>query len=264
MMTKFDQFIIFPASSIRGVLRNEAIKRLIKLEDRNLFDIPKKNEEAINLEEISKQINTARTVLKERKKYWFDILSLFGNTFEIETGQDNPYTWSGRLLLKTIVSKLEGNERMYYTNEEFEPINGPRNLKTQITIRNPLDRVTQGARDGGLHAWVELCEEQSFSIEFHILNPTSFDIDLLKVWKQDINEGLIRFGALVQQGKGQIEISNEEYNFYLSRNTALYKELDIDEDNDLISNNSLFDQVWSGQGYINLNEVSKIDFDKLA
>lgn len=255
----FPEYAI-PPSSIRGVLRNEAIKRLVDIQDRDLFSLPKL--ENTNMEELEEKITKAKSILEERKQHWFNILSLFGNTFELDANQSNPYTWAGRFHVETMTFNASTAYKMQYSGKEFTPLNGPVNFETQIAVRNPLDRVTQGAKAGGLHTWVELAPNQRFDTKLTISNPTEFDLKLVQLWAWDINDGFIRFGALTQQGKGILKITNPEFKLFVSRTSPLWHLLQKDQTKDLVDESSLLYQIWSGRNYTSIEECSRLYFSK--
>ena len=254
-----------PASSIRGALRNAAIKRLVKFDDRNLFLLPNLLDKNVKLvEKIEKQIAKAKIILKERRQYWFDILSLFGNVFDIDPDEDDPLTWAGRLRINTAIPEAGSPQPVECIDQEILLPEGPRNVRTQAAVRNPLDRVTMGAKEGGLHSWLEMSEGEEFNVTMQVLNPTNFDIQILNLWREDINDGFIRFGALTQLGRGKVFIAKENYRLFISRASSLWLELDVTEADNLVDPESIFDQLWSGKSYSTLQDILKIDFTKLT
>ena len=95
---------------------------------------------------------------------------------------------------------------------------------------------------------MEMSEGESFALYFEILNPRQTDIGLLETWREDINDGFLRFGALSSQGRGRVEITAESYTLYLRENMKLAERLqNLPEDD-------LFYQIWKGK-LMTLNEL---------
>ncbi len=253
-----------PASSIRGCLRNAAINFLVNIKERNLFDLPNKQDSKLTLEEIEKKISDVKQILNTRKSYWFDILSLFGNTFEINSEEPADYTWAGRLRVETKIENQKDNSTMQYSGKNVDIKNGPRNVNTEIGIRNPIDRVTQGAKAKGLHSWVEMCAKQELTLKLHILNPTLFDIKLLNLWKNNINNGMIRFGALTQHGKGELSVEKEIYGLYISQKSALHEDILWESQKDILSDLDHLAGIWSGCKFNKIEPMLGIDLSKLT
>jgi len=246
-----------PASSIRGALRNAAIKRLVEQEVREAFTIKK----AMTLAEIEEKLNNARRQLEERKNGWFEILSLFGIAFDILPEDDNPLTWCGRMRLMTEMKKNSINKPIECSGQQIQSADGPRNIKRHITVRNPLDRVTMAAKEGGLHFGSEMSEGETFQIHFHILNPKPSDLDLLKLWHDDINDGFLRFGGLTSQGRGRVKIENQSYRLFVSAASSLFAYLKSLGKSD-IAKDTLYDGFWFG-AELSYEELRKLDLMKL-
>lgn len=234
-----------PASSIRGTLRNVAITSFVEREDWQCFNLPKKPEKTDDtvLAERKQKIDDALKLLQNQQSGWYDVLSLFGLVFELEEKRQQPLVWAGRLRLT--VAPLE-SENSDIDGKQYAD-GGPDNLKRHITVRNPLDRVTSAAKEGGLHFRMEMSAGQSFRVHFEILNPRNTDIRLLKAWQEDISDGYLRFGALTSQGRGRVKIESEDYTLYLRAQHRLATKLD--ELDDL-----LFQGIWKGK---------KMTFDEL-
>jgi len=181
-----------PSSSIRGSLRDWTITNLLP---RDYW----------NVEEYIKTLLTPLHSVPNLD----DILDLFGSAIDGKTEAVSKfYTKAGRL---TIVAKA-------FTHGETEPVMagtwakignnyGPHNAKRHIKPRNPLDRITHSAKLKGLHNFLEFSVGQSFTITFAIKDPTPFDEELLKAWKREIKDGMIRFGGLTGIGRGRISIA---------------------------------------------------------
>ena len=184
-----------PSSSIRGALREWAVTQLL----------PK---ECWNLEQCIKEIING----KQKPKYLDDILSLFG--FAIETGDKlitEKYTKAGRLSIHA--APFSGNEPEPFVHGTWSNTGnhyGPENATRHVATRNPIDRITHAARDGGLHSFLEFSAGQLVDVIIHIDDPTEFDKNLSAAWKEEINSGMIRFGGLTGVGRGRVSISLKE------------------------------------------------------
>lgn len=253
-----------PASSIRGTLRNAAIKRLVKFDERKLFSIPSKqdreNQENAPLPE---QFERAITILNERTENWFHILSLFGNVYDYDSDQNDPITWAGRMKMNITIPQTGAHQSIECLNQLVESHNAPYNVRMQTAVRNPLDRATMGAKDKGLHSWLEMSENEQFTIEMRILNPTNTDIKLVNMWHTDIDDGFISFGALTQQGRGKCKSVEENYYLYVSRSSCLYDSVKDLQTNDAFKDDNIFQGIWHG-AKLSRNDLLNLDISKLA
>ncbi|NOZ69995.1 MAG: hypothetical protein GXP46_12315 [Deferribacteres bacterium] len=186
-----------PSSSIRGALRAWTIKHLLP---ESWWNIEKA------LKEHVRQNTSAPLPLNLDS-----ILSLFG--FVVNTGNkdiDRKYTHAGRLAIK-VEPFSESAPRPYIDGSwaDNQPGDSPANAKRHIKSRNPLDRVTNAAKDGGLHSFLEFSSGQSFRLDIIIEDPDDFDREIVDRWRKDINAGMLRFGALYSVGRGRVSISEE-------------------------------------------------------
>lgn len=248
-----------PASTIRGALRQWAIKSLIDFSERRAFNIPKKQE--MTGKELSALMASARQTLQKDKNYWYDILSLFGSAYDLNPEADDPLTWAGRMRLTTRI--LNGA-----AGREFDGISagsganqGPSNIKRHVNVRNPLDRVTMAAKQGGLHFGLEMSEGEQFQVDFHIVNPKPNDLQLLNLWCNDIHEGYIRFGGLTSQGRGRVAVAAEVYRLYLPPTAPLYPQVKQLAKPDL-AKGTIFEGVWRG-AELTRQELLKLEIEKL-
>ncbi|MBN2093058.1 hypothetical protein JW964_25770 [candidate division KSB1 bacterium] len=231
-----------PASSIRGALRQWTIKSLVARNDRRLFSLPKRN-----TEDSVTQIKDVKEEIETGIKGWKDILTLFGCAFDLEP--DNPLTWAGRLRLTTEIVSTTSSTKLEAAGKPITMSDGPKNMNRHINVRNPIDRVTMAAKDGGLHFGLEMSEGEQFAIDFHILNPRNTDIRLIDLWAQDIQEGFLRFGGLTSQGRGRVELneSTETYRLFVSPVSTLYSVVKALGKPD-IAGDELFSDFWLGVG----------------
>ncbi|NTU50034.1 MAG: hypothetical protein HGA87_03945 [Desulfobulbaceae bacterium] len=237
-----------PPSSIRGALRQWAIKTMVKREERSLFLSPKL--EGFSKEETASllhQVSEARKYVKDKGHNWHHILSLFGNAFDFsseELEEQEPMTWAGRLTVTTTIEQASkhGIDGM---KVEHMPPNALDNIQRHINVRNPLDRMSMAAKNQGLHHALEMSSGQGFKVELHILNPKPKDIEMLRLWEEDINDGFLRFGGLSSQGRGRCEISNHEYKLYAAVTSALAEHIASAEKTE----DNILDGFWTGASF---------------
>lgn len=238
------------ASSIRGALRQWSIKNMIEQKDWNTFDVPKKDD--LTQINIPKYIEKAIATLEDQRNRWSDILSLFGCAYDLDPKISDPLAWLGRLQLNTSIPIKENKTLDVQGSWASQTIDGPNNINRHVTVRNPLDRVSAAAKEGGLHQFMEMSEGEKFKVEFHILNPSKVDLEMLELWVNDINAGYLRFGALASQGRGRVEIQNHDYKLFISPSSPLAHFLDQEKTD--LSTGSLFEGIWRGY-QLSFNEL---------
>lgn len=185
-----------PSSSIRGSLRAWTIEHLLPKEWWNMEDKIKESDFPNN-----------------KPDYLDNIISLFGFAIEgAKKGISKEYTKAGRLTIQ--VDRFGSNQ----TSPDVDGADwkggndfGPSNAERQIKPRNPLDRITHAAKEGGLHNFLEFSKGQKLSLAIEILKPDKpeqgvFDQKLLEHWKSEINSGEIRFGGLTGIGRGRAKV----------------------------------------------------------
>ena len=245
-----------PPSSIRGALRQWAIKTMVTREERPLFQSPKlegfsKDETA----SLVQQVNETRKYVKDTDHNWHHILSLFGNAFDFtfeELEENEPMTWAGRIKVTTAIKSSEKEKELGDEHGSIDgikiknmPTNAPDNIQRHINVRNPIDRMTMASKNQGLHHALEMSPGQEFEVELHILNPRLKDIQMLELWEEDINDGFLRFGGLTSQGRGRCVLSRAEYYLYASVTTILAEQIVSAKKQSVIDKN-VFDGFWSG------------------
>jgi len=247
-----------PASSVRGALRQWAIKNLITNRDEwNLFRLEKQDKKTE--QDLTNLIEKLWEHLQKRKSRWTDILSLFGIAYDIDPNVDNRLIWAGRLRLTTRVNETASNKVLDAVGKSITATDGPQNMKRHVTVRNPLDRVTMAAKEQGLHFGLEMSEGETFEVNFHILNPKPTDIELINLWHTDIHNGFLRFGGLTSQGRGRVEIDGEQYRLFVSSaSSALHQQLKNLGKKDL-AENTYFNSIWLG-AELTRAELAGIDF----
>ena len=192
-----------PASAVRGALRSWSLKRLVK-NDRhiNLLNL-EENDQDGKLDLISALQNDAE-------------LALIADMFGVAAGKDNDraetVSRSGRMRLETAPIKpdsqsvkpwpwVQGNDWKGDSNDF-----GPCNINRHISVRGPVDRITQGAMEGGLHYFMEFSPGQTFEVDMKCVNPRRYHIGLYHLWQREINNGLLRFGGLSAVGRGRMKV----------------------------------------------------------
>lgn len=263
-----------PASSIRGALRNSAISRKVEFENRTLFSLPKKKADengeqpdeaaqAQTLADIEKRIEAAKNQLIEKRNGWFDILSLFGIAFNPLEDPDNPLTWAGRLRLETKLSPITGG-KVTVNDQPVEVSDGPQNIPRTVGLRSPLDRTTQSAKatGGGIHHWLELPPNNTFTVTFRILNPAKSDLELLEFWRKEIEKDRLAFGALQSIGRGKVSLADPKYKLFASP-TAPFADLLEKRPQAKLETNEIdpLADFWTGSE-MSLDELNELNFEK--
>jgi hypothetical protein len=250
-----------PASSIRGSLRQWSIKNLVEDSVRDAFELPKKDE--LTQEDLNQTLQRARAALDSAESGWSQVLDLFGCAFDLGIEDEAELTWSGRLKMEVTIG-VSGAPGGFDVDGKLVSMSQgqstPTNLMRQITIRNPLDRISQSSKEGGLHTFIELSPGQTMTVEFRVLNPKAEDIALIIKWEHDISNGFIRFGALGSQGRGRCDFVNKSYAFHVGPSSPWKRKLQAAVKGDLanqITQESLFSGIWISFGIVP-NELSKV------
>ncbi|MBN1227554.1 MAG: hypothetical protein JXA79_11230 [Deltaproteobacteria bacterium] len=247
-----------PASSIRGTLRNAAIKFLVEMDDRRAFSLKIKDSQT--MEEVKAQIIKAHDILREQRDGWHDILTLFGSAFDPLPGETPPLTWAGRMRLDTAVHPSSTSSTIDCVDTPVSTY--PGTIRGHVMVRNPIDRVSMASREGGLHFSLEMSQGEKFGINMRILNPCAGDIRMLNIWREDISEGYIRFGGLTSQGRGRVKIVKENYQLYVSRSSSMYPIFEAMKKPDL-AKDTLMEGIWRGMAFMTITELNKLDINLL-
>lgn len=188
-----------PASSVRGSLRSWTINHLVHPDFLDVSMPAMTNEAAIKAELVGR-------ALADPKSGYQVVASLFGQALNTE-GEDN-LSLAGRLAVT--IKDLSGQVAKPFSfngiTDGSKEFNGPKNARQQVTVRNPLDRVTHASKEGALHQFMEFCKGETFSINLKIANPRPADLGFLSVLYREINAGMLRFGALSSIGRGRVKI----------------------------------------------------------
>jgi len=146
------------------------------------------------------------------------IQNLFGIGTDSEDAQLTDQSVAGRIQLTVgDLAELSAEEFKKhlidgdFKNCEFGSTNGKMNIKT----RNPLDKITNAAKEGGLHSFMELSKGNEFSVFINIINPTPKDFGFIALWEQGIETGLLRLGGLTSIGRGRLTIKSTDIKIFL-------------------------------------------------
>lgn len=189
-----------PSAGIRGALREWAITNLLP---RDQWD----------MEKYLKELPAGQPV----PDMMWNIISLFGFTVSTpDRERTQKCTRAGRLMISVEPFKESADKpAMQGTWDELAGNNyGPDNAIRHVKPRNPLDRITHAAKDGGLHNFLEFSSGQKIMVAIVINTPTEepitaqqdFDRRFLEVIKREINDGMIRFGGLSSIGRGKVSM----------------------------------------------------------
>ncbi|MEW6717615.1 MAG: RAMP superfamily CRISPR-associated protein [Chloroflexota bacterium] len=210
---KLEQMHFVPPSSVRGSLRAWTINHLVRPDYRSKMSPPRKEKEA----ETEAYLNNLRQALADDDSGYHWIASLFGLALETRLEEEN-LSNAGRLRIETTP----------FTNAKAQPISvngvledglaGPGNARRQMTVRNPLDRITHASKEGGLHHFLEFSRGETFNVCFTVLNPQGSDLGLFSLWRREIDDGMLRLGALSSIGRGRVSITEQSYQLWMNPN----------------------------------------------
>ncbi|GIK38056.1 MAG: hypothetical protein BroJett011_18890 [Chloroflexota bacterium] len=201
-----------PPSSVRGALRSWTLNHLGKADFLSNITPPPQEGKIL----LEAYLNNVQAALADRRHGYQLVFSLFGLALDTQDASKRLGN-AGRLQLETDK----------FNQAEVQPIAvngivnqgrvGPDNVNRQMTVRNPLDRLTQASKEGGLHHFLEFCRGTSFTVRMFILNPQGCDLGLISLWRQEMNDGLLRLGALANIGRGRVCIKEESYALWKRR-----------------------------------------------
>lgn len=229
-----ESYHFVPASSIRGSLRSWVINHLVLQEYQKNIMPPSKEEEA----ETKKYLTNIREALENPHSGYQWIASLFGLAFDTRD-EEFDLSNAGRLWVETTQFSNPKAQPVQVNGILEEGLAGPDNARRQMTVRNPLDRMTHASKEGGLHHFLEFCKGESFDIHFTILNPQASDLGLLSLWRREIDTGMLRLGALSSIGRGRVSIQDQDYQLWQNPCTQNFKGFELFEPVDDSSNDAL-------------------------
>jgi hypothetical protein len=201
-----------PSSSVRGALRAWTINHLVEPEYRSGMTPPTKTDQA----QTEAYLAGVRASLSTPQSGYQWIASLFGMAFDTRSAGDDLAN-AGRLRVETEPFASATPQPVLLNGDPETAMAGPTNVRRQMSVRNPLDRVTHASRDGGLHHFLEFCKGEVFQVRLTVLNPRGSDLGLIGLWRRELNAGLLRLGALSSIGRGRVSIDPraETYQLWL-------------------------------------------------
>jgi len=192
-----------PSSSIRGAFRSWTIRHLVKEENRKILNV------------IEEEDSASFEMLREAVK-GDNGLKLVKDIFGLPAGDTaSADNLSRRGMIKVETDPLLNSSRSPWVQGndwksdscEF----GPSNAFRHITVRGPVDRITNAPKEGGLHYFLELSPGQTFTVMIRITNPRPAHCGLLALWEREINTGFLRIGGLQSIGRGRLNIEKTCY-----------------------------------------------------
>lgn len=206
-----------PSSSIRGSLRSWSIRHLIHpAVYPALTSVPKDDATSMAVHKACVQRGF------ERRDTGCELIaSLFG--LAADEGEADMPSNAGRLHVET--EKFVGTELrpVDASGVCMGSAEGPENVRREMPVRNPLDRMTHASREGGLHRFLEVARGATFKVHLRIINPLDCDPGLLGLWVRELNYGMLRFGALSSIGRGRVEVRKQTYELWRRANAPRLK-----------------------------------------
>ena len=197
-----------PASSVRGSLRSWSIRHLVHPTLYGALTSPTKEDEIA----VALHRSTVRQGLAQRGTGCELIASLFG--LAADESEENAPSNAGRLSIETQKFAGVGLRTVAVSDVKMEAPSEPDNVQRQMAVRNPLDRMTHASRKGGLHRFLEVCRGERFAVPLRIINPLDCDLGLLGLWVRELNDGMLRMGALASIGRGRLEVQKQAYELW--------------------------------------------------
>lgn len=197
-----------PASSVRGALRSWSIHHLVHPMLCGAFSSPAKEDNI----EVEMQRSSIRQGLAQQDTGCELIASLFG--LAADEGEESAPSNAGRLSIETQKFAGVGLHVVAVSDAEMKALSEPDNVQRQMPVRNPLDRMTHASRKGGLHRFLEVCKGERFAVQLRIINPLDCDLGLLGLWVRELNDGMLRIGALSSIGRGRMAVQQQAYELW--------------------------------------------------
>lgn len=199
-----------PPSSLRGSLRSWTINHIVQPNFRRKMSPPKKEDEA----KTQEYLDNLQDALNKSSSGYPWIASMFGLALETRVGEEGIAN-AGRLSMETKPFENAHPQPIAINGEPEQTLAGPNNAQRHMVVRNPLDRMTHASKEKGLHQFLEFSRGESFEVQMTIRNPINSDLGLLSLWRRELNDGLLRLGALSSIGRGRVYITGEEYQLWL-------------------------------------------------
>lgn len=225
-----------PPSSLRGALRSWSIRHLVHPTLYEAFTSPAKGDESA----VASHRSCVQDGLAQRDTGCELIASLFGLAAD-ESDESAPSN-AGRLSIETQKFSGVGLRMVAVSDAKMDAPSEPDNVHRHMTVRNPLDRMTQASRKGGLHRFLEVCKGERFAVQLRIINPLDCDLGLLGWWVRELNDGMLRIGALSSIGRGRVAVQQQAYELWrrpdsprLRGQALLQEEVGSSRNNDILA-----------------------------
>jgi len=209
---KLVPYHMIPASSVRGALRSWTMRHLLEKSYRNRLVIPDGDDE----EATTSYISDIKKALNDQRSGFSIVGSLFGLAADERSVEekDKASANAGRLMIETERFQPSGNDTIEAGGPTMTAKGGPQNVRRQMRIRNPLDRMTHASASGGLHQFLEICRNERFRVKMTIANPKDWDLGMLYLWRRELDDGMLRLGALSSIGRGRVEVGEQRYTLW--------------------------------------------------
>jgi len=209
---KLSSYHFVPPSSIRGALRSWSIHHFVlPALYPALNPAPKDDADGAAAHKAC-----VRQGLAQRDTGLELISSLFGLAAD-ESEEELPSN-AGRLQIETVKFTGAGLQPVDVSGVSMASFDGPDNVRRVMPVRNPLDRITHASREGGLHRFLEVTHGETFKVHLRIINPLDCDLALLGLWVRELNDGMLRIGALSSIGRGRMEVQQQTYELWRRTN----------------------------------------------
>ena len=237
--THVDSYHFVPPSSIRGALRSWSIRHLIHPSLYPALSQPPKDD----ADGIAAHKICLRKGLEKRNTGCELIASLFGLAAD-ESEADMPSN-AGRLHIETERFAGTGLRPVDVSGVSMTTADGPENVRREMAVRNPLDHITHASLAGGLHHFLEVRSGETIKVHLRIINPLDCDLGLVGLWVRELNDGMLRIGALSSIGRGRMEVQNQAYELWSRYNAPKLKGHSfLREEAESIRSNDILAGIW--------------------
>lgn len=234
---RLESYHFVPPSSVRGALRSWTMRRLVRPDLLQPLTPPPAEDRAATTAYAA----SVAGALAERSTGYELIASLFGLATDTREAT-GAFANRGRLKVETtpFAPATQGRE-LDVSGVPMPAVGGPANATRHMAVRNPIDRVTHASREGGLHHFLEFRRGEKFGVSLSIVNPLAVDLGLVALWRREIDDGLLRFGALHSIGRGRVRIARPSYRLWRRPNApvlaglAQFPEFEVDPMSDALA-----------------------------
>jgi len=200
-------YYFIPPSSVRGALRSWTIKQMVKPEVQCIM-IPPAEED-----ETDASARPLVNALADAESGYPLIANLFG--LALDSGDEASLPGNaGRFSISTEAFSEQKGRPISINGNLLDGDEGPVNACNEMTVRNPIDRITHASNEGGLHHFLEFCRGESFDVHFTIMNPQQSDLGLVSLWVREMEAGFLRIGALSSIGRGRVSVDEQSYELW--------------------------------------------------